>query len=153
MALHNDLGFLGEAIAAQYMEQNGWYIRDRDWTYNGTDIDLICIDEDDTILVFVEVKTRSTDDYGRPEEAVDAVKRSNIIHAANAYLAMSRKENRNVRFDIISIIASPSAIDTNNTISDLSKYKITHIPNAFSLIDVFEDSRILARNRRLRNSI
>lgn len=129
MALHNDLGRWGEDIAAQYMENKGWYIRHRDWRYRHTDIDLVCIDSDDTTLVFVEVKTRSTADYGRPSEAVDADKRRNIIMAAWAYRRMFRKENRMVRYDIISIIGSQHSPDIH----------IEHIEDAFSMIDVYED--------------
>ncbi|MBQ0158143.1 MAG: YraN family protein [Bacteroidales bacterium] len=128
MALHNDLGKWGESVAAEYMEQKGWYIRHRDWRYDKTDIDLVCIDEDDTTLVFVEVKTRSTADYGRPSEAVDADKRRRIVQAATAYKMMSRKENRMTRYDIIAIVGTPE-----------TQVQIEHIENAFNLLDVFED--------------
>lgn len=129
MAEHNELGKLGENLAAEYMQKQGWYIRDKDWRYNGTDIDLVCIDEDDTILVFVEVKTRSTDEYGRPSEAVDAKKRRNIVNAATAYITMHRKENRQIRYDIISIVGP--------------EFKIEHIENAFTMLDLYEDYRRL----------
>lgn len=130
MAQHNDLGRWGEEVAAKYLEQQGWYIRHRDWRYKHTDIDIVCIDEDDTTLVFVEVKTRSTADYGRPSEAVDADKRRNIINAASAYKRMCRKENRMVRYDIIAITGSPY---------DTTAPQIEHIEDAFNLLDVFED--------------
>lgn len=128
MATHNELGRRGEDIAARYMEQKGWYIRHRDWRYHHTDIDMVCIDEDDTTLVFVEVKTRSSAEYGRPSEAVDADKRRNIVSAATAYKMMFRKENRRIRYDIISIIATPDG-----------KTNIEHIENAFNMLDVYED--------------
>lgn len=128
MAAHNELGRRGEDIAARYMEQKGWYIRHRDWRYHHTDIDMVCIDEDDTTLVFVEVKTRSSAEYGRPSEAVDADKRRNIVSAATAYKMMFRKENRRIRYDIISIIATPDG-----------KTNIEHIENAFNMLDVYED--------------
>lgn len=130
MAQHNDLGRWGEEVAAKYLEQQGWYIRHRDWRYKHTDIDIVCIDEDDTTLVFVEVKTRSTADYGRPSEAVDADKRRNIINAASAYKRMCRKENRMVRYDIIAITGSPYSTTAP---------QIEHIEDAFNLLDVFED--------------
>lgn len=128
MAAHNELGRRGEDIAARYMEQKGWYIRHRDWRYHHTDIDMVCIDEDDTTLVFVEVKTRSSAEHGRPSEAVDADKRRNIVSAATAYKMMFRKENRRIRYDIISIIATPDG-----------KTNIEHIENAFNMLDVYED--------------
>lgn len=135
MAAHNDLGRWGEEIAAQYMREKGWYIRHRDWRYEGIDLDIVCIDEMDSTLVFVEVKTRSTDVFGRPAEAVDASKRSNIARAAGAYLRTFRKENRHVRYDIISIVGTPDA-----------SHSIEHIENAFSLIDLIEDQH-MARYR------
>lgn len=110
------------------MEEKGWYVRERDWRHGRTDIDLICIDEDDTTLVFVEVKTRSSDDYGAPYEAVDAEKRRNIIRAAAHYKSMFRKENRRTRFDIISIVGSPAGT-----------IKIEHIEDAFNMLDPYED--------------
>ena len=154
MAAHNELGKFGEDLAAQYLEQKGWYIRHRDWRYDKTDIDIVCIDEDDTILVFVEVKTRSTDEFGKPEDAVDAEKRRNIVHAAEAYMQMFHKENRNIRYDIISIVKQDVS---NDVLSDtakpslLSDYKIEHIEDAFSLMDVFEDQREVGRRWYYRN--
>ena len=128
MAEHNDLGRWGEERAAEYMESKGWYIRERDWRCGSTDIDLICIDEDDTTLVFVEVKTRSTDEYGEPYEAVDAEKRRNVIHAAAQYKSAFRKENRRMRYDIISIVGTPAG-----------EMKIEHIEDAFAMLDPYED--------------
>ena len=129
MAEHNDIGRWGEDIAARYMAGKGWYIRHRDWRWEHKDIDLVCIDEDDTTLLFVEVKTRTTLLRGNPIDAVDSKKRRNIVEAASAYRRLYKKENRHVRFDIISIIGSP---DTN--------WKIEHIENAFTAFDVFEDN-------------
>lgn len=129
MAEHNDIGRWGEDIAARYMTGKGWYIRHRDWRWEHKDIDLVCIDEDDTTLLFVEVKTRTTLLRGNPIDAVDSKKRRNIVEAASAYRRLYKKENRHVRFDIISIIGSP---DTN--------WKIEHIENAFTAFDVFEDN-------------
>lgn len=132
MARHNDIGRWGEDVAASFLERSGWYIRHRDWRHGHTDIDLICIDEDDTMLIFVEVKTRSTDRHGDPAEAVQADKRRNVINAAAAYKRLFRKENRMIRYDIISIIGHPDSPDPP---------LIRHIPGAFSLMDVFEDRK------------
>lgn len=132
MAIHNDIGKWGEDVAARYMEQQGWFVRHRDWRYRHTDIDIVCIDAEDTMLVFVEVKTRSTDEYGRPSEAVDADKRRNIITAATAYRHTFRKENRMVRYDIIAITGTPDHPD---------KINIEHIEDAFNMLDVFEDAQ------------
>ena len=61
MAAHNELGQWGEEKAAEYLIKKGFYIRHRDWKSGNRDIDLVAIDEDSTILLFVEVKTRQTD--------------------------------------------------------------------------------------------
>ena len=128
MAAHNELGQWGEQQAERFMRQKGWYIRHRDWRYHHTDIDLVCIDEDNTTLVFVEVKTRAKAENGDPVEAVDAEKRSNMIRASVAYRKMFRKENLDVRFDIVAIIGT-----------DESDMQIEHIENAFDMITVYED--------------
>lgn len=126
MAQHNDLGNWGEDVAEEYMRANGWYIRNRDWHFKGFDIDLVCIDEEDTTLIFVEVKTRSSKKYSRPSEAVDHQKRKNIITAAEVYRRQYHKENRIIRYDIISVTGTPL------------EYSIEHITDAFSLIDLVE---------------
>ncbi|NPD81220.1 YraN family protein [Prevotella sp. PINT] len=140
MAEHNDLGHWGEERAAEYMEKKGWYVKERDWRHGNTDIDLICIDEDDTTLVFVEVKTRSTDDYGEPYEAVNAEKRRHIVSAAAHYKSIFRKENRRTRYDIISIVGSP-----HGTI------KIEHIEDAFDMLDLYEDYNVRPTSWRRRH--
>lgn len=136
MAYGNDLGHWGEDIAVEYMTGNGWYLRHRNWCYDGIEIDQVYIDEEDSILVFVEVKTRSTDMYGNPSEAVDAEKRRRIVHAVAAYLTAFKKENREVRYDIISIIGTP---DTQHT--------IRHIEDAFTMLDPYEDFSVSRRYR------
>ena len=107
MAAHNDLGKWGEQIAAKHLVSEGWYIRHCDWTMRGIDLDIVCIDEDSSILVFVEVKTRTSDEFGRPSLAVDKVKRRNIITASEAYRHLFRLSNLPVRYDIISIVGTP----------------------------------------------
>lgn len=127
MARHNDIGRWGEDLAAEHMEQEGWYIRHRDWHCGHIDIDLVCIDEHDTTLVFVEVKTRSRDRWGDPTDAVDIEKKRRMLKAANAYVLSTRKENRSWRYDIISIVGTPE-----------TGHQLRHIENAFHKIDVFE---------------
>ena len=65
MALHNELGKLGETLAANFLQANGYTIVERNWRVNRIEIDLIAR-LDDT-LIFVEVKTRSSDYFGSPE--------------------------------------------------------------------------------------
>ena len=140
MAQHNELGKWGEDIAARFLEEKGWYIRHRNWRHKHAELDIVCIDENDTTILFVEVKTRSTLTYTPPAQAVDAEKRQNILEAAEAYIHSFRKENRRLRFDIISVIGTP---DTTPIIQ--------HDEGAFTMIDIFEDD--YAAQRRKLNSI
>ena len=59
MAQHNDLGKWGEAFAADFLQKQGYIIRERDWQFGKRDIDIIALTADLTTLVFVEVKTRT----------------------------------------------------------------------------------------------
>ena len=127
MAAHNDLGKWGEQIAAKHLVSEGWYIRHCDWTMRGIDLDIVCIDEDSSILVFVEVKTRTSDEFGRPSLAVDKAKRRNIITASEAYRHLFRLSNLPVRYDIISIVGTPE-----------TGYSLEHMEDAFGIIDVIE---------------
>lgn len=104
MAKHNDLGKWGEQKAAEYLVSQGYYIRHRDWQYKHRDLDIVAIDEDQSILVFVEVKTRSTDAFGAPNKAITPEKATNLMIAANAYLRTYRMENMHFRYDSIAII-------------------------------------------------
>ena len=63
MAEHNELGKWGEEQAALYLRSKGWYIRHRDWHCGHRDVDIIAIDEDCSIVIFVEVKTRATNQW------------------------------------------------------------------------------------------
>ena len=127
MAAHNDLGKWGEQIAAKHLVSEGWYIRHCDCTMRGIVLDIVCIDEDSSILVFVEVKTRTSDEFGRPSLAVDKVKRRNIITASEAYRHLFRLSNLPVRYDIISIVGTPE-----------TGYSLEHMEDAFGIIDVIE---------------
>lgn len=104
-----DLGDRGEAIAARYLEAEGYVILDRNYRYLRSELDLVCYEPaEDTSrggeVVFAEVKTRSGLGYGRPEEAVSAVKQRHIARAAQAYLYERKLEKAPCRFDVISIV-------------------------------------------------
>jgi len=76
MAEHNELGKKGEELAVEYLQQNGYKILDRNWTFQKAEIDIIATKEN--ILAIVEVKTRSSLDFGSPQDFVDA-KKSNFL--------------------------------------------------------------------------
>ena len=103
MASHNDLGKWGEEMAAQHLREQGYTILDRDWRLGHRDLDIVARTPDGTTVVFVEVKTRTSDVVSRPQDAVDARKIRSLGAAANAY-AKEFQPWDELRFDLISII-------------------------------------------------
>lgn len=123
MAQHNKLGEKGEIIAVNYLKSKGYIVHHTNWRMGHLEMDIIA--EDGEELVFVEVKTRSSDEYGAPEESIDSKKEKDLITAGGVYLESLSLELA-ARFDVISIIL---AVDNN---------KLTHFEDAFSamLLDV-----------------
>ena len=105
MARHNELGKWGEQYAADYLPSIGYDIIERDWRIGHRDIDIIARTGDGTTVVFVEVKTRTSDVVTKPDDAVDIKKIRNIGYAANNYIKTKGIVDE-VRFDIISIIGN-----------------------------------------------
>ena len=120
MAFHNLLGEEGEKIAVRYLKSKGYIVYQTNWRFGKLEIDIIA--DDGQELVFIEVKTRSSEIYGRPEEAVDDSKETAILNAADIYVRDFNLEVE-VRFDIISVLMNKN------------KSKICHIIDAFSGID------------------
>lgn len=116
MAKHIALGLKGEKLARKYLEEKGFQILETNWRHDKDEIDIVAMDGDE--LVIVEVKTRSTDFFGEPEDAVGPQKESFLIRATEAYLE-ENKLDIDSRFDIISIILNDS------------KKEIRHIEDAF----------------------
>jgi putative endonuclease len=105
-------GDQGEALAADYLEQQGYRILERQFRFERSEVDLICFQpaaryEDGGELVFVEVKTRSGLGYGRPEEAVTENKKRHLLLAAEAYLHEMRMDGMPCRFDVVAIVLHP----------------------------------------------
>ncbi len=100
---HQQLGRAGETIAARFLVAHGYAIRHHNWRSGNLELDLVVIDPTTQELVFVEVKTRSADQFGHPTQAVNWRKRRAWYQAALAYLAESDLENA-FRFDIISVL-------------------------------------------------
>lgn len=94
-------GQWGEKIASEFLEKKGFKIIERHFYFHHTEIDLIARDGD--YLVFIEVKTRSSDDFGFPEEAITERKKAHLRRAAEGYLYLNRLDNIDCRFDVISI--------------------------------------------------
>ena len=103
MAAHNELGKWGEDLAAEYLQEKGYEILERDWKSGHYDLDIVAREGD--TLVVVEVKTRRNRLFGDPEEAIDHKKLRSLQSAINHYIK-SHPASRNVRFDIISIVGT-----------------------------------------------
>ncbi len=102
-------GERGEAVAAGYLESQGYHILARNYRFKREEVDLVCRapgvrDGSAGELVFVEVKARARVEYGRPEEAVTWRKQRRIVRAARAYLHEHRLAGTPVRFDVIAIV-------------------------------------------------
>ncbi len=116
MAKHIELGKKGEVLARKFLEEKGHAILETNWRHEKDEIDIITQDKDE--LVIVEVKTRSTDYFGDPEESVGTQKEAFLIRATEAYLEENELDV-DTRFDIVSIILNKK------------EQKITHIIDAF----------------------
>ena len=103
MATHNETGKWGEELAALYLTRLGYNIMERNWRSGHREIDIIALDPDKYTIVFVEVKTRSSDTLTQPEDAVDHDKTRNLGIAASHYATANDLTNR-LRFDIVSVI-------------------------------------------------
>ncbi|SHF18020.1 YraN family protein [Dysgonomonas macrotermitis] len=101
MAQHNNLGRKGEDLAVSYLTGKGFRVIERNWIGQRHEIDIIATDTN--FLIFIEVKSRSSSYWGRPEEAVTESKIKRMIAAADYYLKI-HDSDLPVRFDIIAVL-------------------------------------------------
>lgn len=113
----NSLGGKGEKEASKYLKKKGYDIVENNCRIGGSEIDIVAVKDD--FLVFIEVKSRSSIEYGLPEEFVDKRKRSKIISGARLFSVRKKYRDMFIRFDIISVVFSGG------------KYNIDHLENAF----------------------
>lgn len=102
MASHNELGKLGEEMAAEFLEAAGYTILSRNFRYDRAEVDIIAQNSPDTIVI-VEVKTRNSDFFGDPQSFITPKKIKSIVKVANEYI-ISNELNVEVRFDIIAVL-------------------------------------------------
>ncbi|MDF1516639.1 MAG: YraN family protein [Lutibacter sp.] len=107
MATHNELGELGEDLAVEELEKNGYEIVERNWRYKKAEIDIIA--RKNEVLAIVEVKTRSNDYIGNPQDFVTPKKIKMLVEAVNEYV-VSKDLDVEVRFDIIAIIINQNKL-------------------------------------------
>lgn len=115
MSNHLELGKKGEEIAINFLLEKGYQVLDANWRYRRSEIDIII--KKDEVLIFVEVKTRSDDYFGRPESFVTDRKRALMIDAANAYME-EIGHDWEIRFDVIAIIYHNPAHQTIDHFKD-----------------------------------
>jgi putative endonuclease len=115
-----ELAKKGEQIAADFLEEKGFEIIERNYRYGHGELDIIAVDPSDGFMVFVEVKTRQNLYFGEPEYAITKSKQRQVKKVAELYLYDKEIENVNCRFDVIAILLE----DDDNPV-------INHYENAF----------------------
>lgn len=116
MAEHNELGKIGEALAVEYLKKTGYKILQTNFIFQKAEIDIIA--QKESILAVVEVKTRSSLDFGLPQEFVKPKKIQLLVKAVNHFIEENNLDVE-TRFDII-------AIHKND-----QNFEIEHIEEAF----------------------
>lgn len=108
-----ELGRIGEDIAASYLSDIGYQLLDRNWRVRAGEIDIVA--QRGGTLVFVEVKTRRGVSRGLPAEAVTAVKLDRMRRAALSWLAANHVRHSGVRLDVVAVLF------------DGSRHSVTHL--------------------------
>jgi putative endonuclease len=121
---HLRRGQLGERTASTYLERQGMKLLFTNFRSHHGEIDLILRDRD--CLAFVEVKTRSNEEWTRPATAVDLKRQRRLSRAALDYLHQIKDPPIKFRFDIVEIL-----------LSDDDVREIRHLPNAFPLANPY----------------
>lgn len=118
MNLRQQLGKKGEELAVNYLRSKGYKILQQRYRTTQGEIDIIAVYEQ--VLVFIEVKTRTSTAYGSPAEAVDYRKQNKIRQVALAFIQDGNHKYREFRFDVVSILQNHQA-----------EWQLEHIKNAF----------------------
>ena len=117
------LGDRGEVAACAYLKKQGYEILEKNYRCKIGEIDLIV--QKEGRVIFVEIKTRSSDHFGKPEESVHAAKQQKVIRLAQWYLKSHKNfASSPVGFDVVAVTWNPDETP-----------EIRHIPNAFTLPD------------------
>lgn len=116
MARHNELGKKGEQLAVDFLIKNNYEIIERNYRFEKAEVDIIAQKED--VMAVIEVKTRSTIDFGNPQDFVKPKQIKNLVKAIDEYITVNDLDVE-VRFDIIAIVKSEKS------------FEIEHLENAF----------------------
>jgi putative endonuclease len=115
------IGNFGEEIAEKYLIEVGYIILEKNFRYKTGEIDLIGRDGD--YITFIEVKTRTSSNFGEPCEAVTPLKQLKIYRTAEVYIMKKKLYNFSFRFDVLEVFLS----------NDKKNYSIKLIKDAFQL--------------------
>lgn len=118
------LGREGENAAVDYLKQEGYKILERNFFCRQGEIDAIALDGN--YIVFIEIKSRTSTEYGLPSEAVTKRKLEHMIKTIKYYLYIRNLENENIRIDVIEVYVKEG------------KYKINHIKQIV-WIDIYKN--------------
>ena len=118
--LHLRYGELGERAAKHQLRRQGLKFLTANFRSPRGEIDLVCREKD--CLVFVEVKTRSSEEWTRPAAAVNAERRQRLTRAALDYLRLVKNPKVKVRFDIVEVLLEDGAVR-----------EVRHLPNSFAM--------------------
>jgi putative endonuclease len=113
-------GELGERAAKKHLRRQGLKFLTANFRTRRGEVDLICRDGD--CLVFVEVKTRSSEEWTRPAAAVNAERRRRLTRTALDYLRLLRNPQVKIRFDIVEVLLEAEAVR-----------EVRHLPNTFAM--------------------
>lgn len=116
MSKHYDLGKEGEQLAVEYLQTKKYQILERNWRFQKAEVDIIA--QKDSILAVVEVKTRSTKEFGDPQDFVKPKKIKLLVRAIDEYVVKNELDVE-VRFDIIAIVKNDK------------QWEIEHLEDAF----------------------
>ena len=108
MAKHITTGKDGEGLAGSFFERQGYVLLEKNWRHSRWEVDIIA--SKNSVLHFIEVKTRRSKNFGLPEDSVGNKKIQNLINAAEEYLYQHPEWTR-IQFDILSIIINNNAAE------------------------------------------
>jgi len=110
-------GAHGERVAASFLRRHGYRVLYRNYLTERGEIDLICRHRD--VLVFVEVRSRESTDFGRPVETIGADKQEALRYAAGRYLALLGRTDIHYRFDAVEVMLAEGLVPECTLIANL----------------------------------
>lgn len=133
MAEHNFVGKIGEDLAREYLEKNGYKILEQNYKTKYAEIDLVAEKSDGFFgkpkLVFVEVRTKVGENFGTPEDTINKTKLWKVLQNSKSYMAF-KKWDGSARIDAVCIVLNPLRPGSGQ--ADFSVSRLTHHENIVS---------------------